>query len=308
MSFLDTQYHSLISHAMSQPLRGDRTQTGTRSFFHGTIRHDMREGFPAITTKRLAWHQVAVELLWFLRGKSDLRYLVDNNCNIWTGDAYANYLASEKNEDITIEEFSRRILDDPQFSDKHGNLGPIYGVQWRNWGVTDGRTGHVDQIEKVYSSLRTNPTSRRHLVSAWNVGELESMVLPPCHYSFQFYVEEIDGVKHLSLMWNQRSSDLFLGLPFNIASYGLLLSIMAHALEMKPYMLIGVLGDCHLYENHVRAAEELLGRSTSKHGYPDLYMAENGFDVLFNQRIQNPTIFKLLGYKSFDSIKAKLNN
>lgn len=301
MSFVDTQYASLVSYALSQGVRADRTGVGTRSFLYGAIRHDMRDGFPALTIKRLAWHQVVTELLWFLRGDTDIKYLVENGCNIWNGDAYNAYLNSTDEPHMTMSDFIKQINS----GELHQDLGPIYGHQWRKWTVGHGG---IDQIAQVYDSLRNNPFSRRHIVSAWNVGDLSSMSLPPCHYTFQFYVTEMLGEKYLSLMWNQRSVDLFLGLPFNIASYGLLLHIMADAVGMIPHMLIGSFADCHLYENHTDAAKELLKNKTSRYDYPKLSMSPSGYDVLFKTMKISPYDFKLNGYECYPTIKAKLNN
>jgi thymidylate synthase len=287
----------------------------------------MSEGFPLLTTKKMPFKTVTTELLWFLQGNTNIKYLVDNGCNIWTGDAYKNYInnpayKAESVADLmssqagqlvkcsTQEEFINEIKTDDEFAKHWGELGPIYGKQWRSWGgyfskghaKKDGTLGvefpGIDQIANLINGLKTTPDSRRLMVNAWNVGQLDEMVLPPCHYGFQVYTRELSlkerldlfdeffDVTHnsenmteseihealsqsniptraISLMWNQRSVDAFLGLPFNIASYGLLLEIIAKAVNMVPAELIGNLGDTHLYSNHVEQAKEQIGRELS---------------------------------------------
>jgi thymidylate synthase len=271
----------------------DRTGTGTISVFGRQIRHDMRLGFPLLTTKKMPFKTITTELLWFLRGDTNIKFLVDNNCHIWDGDAFKNFMDTSEGDPDLIwnqEQFINMIKTDDEFAKKWGELGPIYGRQWRNWNAIFD--GGVDQIANLIRDLKTNPDSRRLMVSAWNVEELDQMVLPPCHYGFQIYTRKlnfhersllaiksgwrqeyhIDDHKHedfdkynvptraISLMWNQRSVDTFLGLPFNIASYGLLLEIIAKAVNMVPDELIGNLGDVHLYSNHIDQAREQLTR------------------------------------------------
>jgi len=267
----------------------DRTGTGTRSVFGRQIRHDMQLGFPLLTTKKMPWKTIVTELLWFLRGDTNIKFLVDNNCHVWDGDAFKNFMENSEGDPDTIwnqEQFIAMIKTDDEFAKQWGELGPIYGRQWRNWdAIFDGG---VDQIQNLIRDLKTNPDSRRLMVNAWNVGEINHMVLPPCHYGFQVYTRELRYgeklayvIKHIdpnitdtelaqlessipkraiSLMWNQRSVDTFLGLPFNIASYGLLLEIIAKAVNMVPDELIGNLGDVHLYSNHIDQAREQLTR------------------------------------------------
>jgi thymidylate synthase len=264
----------------------------------------MSEGFPLLTTKKMPFRLIATELLWFLRGDTNFKFLVDNDCHIWDGDAFKNYLNTYKgNFEMDKEEFIEAIKTNPEFAQKWGDLGPVYGKQWRSWTQFDYYDGcisgnlSIDQISNLISELKTNPDSRRLMVNAWNVGELDSMVLPPCHYGFQVYTRELSinerrdwckknnvVLEHLeagleneeddmranrvptraiSLMWNQRSVDTFLGLPFNIASYGLLLEIIANAVNMVPDELIGNLGDVHLYSNHIKQAKEQIGRELS---------------------------------------------
>jgi len=223
MNNLDKQYQELLSHVLGTgENKDDRTGTGTLSIFGQQIRHNMSEGFPLLTTKKMAVKTMMTELKWFLKGDTNIKYLVDNGCNIWNGDAYKKYETYAMDNSygvdvLSMEEFIEQIKTDDKFAAKWGELGPIYGAQWRHWLVKDeseydGEYVWVDQIKYLIEQLKTNPDSRRLMVSAWNVGELEQMTLPPCHYGFQCYVA--DG--KLSLMWNQRSADLFLGVPFNI--------------------------------------------------------------------------------------------
>jgi thymidylate synthase len=317
MNKLDKQYTDLLQDILiNGVVKSDRTGTGTISIFGRQIRHKMSEGFPLLTTKKMPFKTIVTELLWFLRGDTNIKFLVDNGCHIWNGDCYQAYLRecdkivkshsfSDEPERFTQEEFIDKIKNDKEFCDRFGNLGPIYGKQWRSWeshklyipddeGFRFTETKNIDQIQNLINDLKTNPDSRRLMVNAWNVGELDQMVLPPCHYGFQVYTRELsnqerfemyvvsNSKKHsgqvfkpmsnedldsvnipkraISLMWNQRSVDTFLGLPFNIASYGLLLEIIAKAVNMVPDELIGNLGDVHLYSNHVEQAKEQIGR------------------------------------------------
>jgi thymidylate synthase len=232
MNKLDKQYQDLLQTILDYGVeKSDRTGTGTKSIFGYTIRHKMSDGFPLLTTKKMAFQTMVTELIWFLRGDTNIKYLVDNNCNIWNGDAYKNYYNSFTGyEDIPTQEwFINEIKTNSEFANKWGELGPIYGAQWRDWTYIDSYSYHrtFDQIQNLINELKTNPDSRRLMVNSWNVGELDQMVLPPCHYGFQVYTREENGQRYISLMWNQRSVDTFLGLPFNIASYGLLLEIIA---------------------------------------------------------------------------------
>jgi len=302
MNNLDKQYTNLLQDILDNGVeKKDRTGTGTKSIFGYTIRHNMKDGFPLLTTKKMAWKQIVTELLWFLRGDTNIKYLVDNNCHIWDGDAHKRFILamSEGEYQEPTEDARKRFIDkiktDDEFARKWGELGPVYGRQWRNWNAIFD--GGVDQIAALIYNLKTNPDSRRMMVNAWNVGEVSLMVLPPCHYGFQVYTRELsleeryvlyfekldptmvplelqvpniqeyfDNLnvpkRAISLMWNQRSVDTFLGLPFNIASYGLLLEIIAKEVNMVPDELIGNLGDVHLYNNHIEQAEEQIGRLT----------------------------------------------
>ena len=305
MNRLDTQYQSLLADILRNGVeKGDRTGTGTYSVFGRQIRHDMRDGFPLLTTKKMAWKTMIAELLWFLAGDTHIKFLLDHKCNIWNGDAYKAYRNAvqkhwESGGDVAdmemfLEEV-RRYGNDSEF----GELGPIYGKQWRDWNGND-------QIKDLIKGLKENPDSRRHMVSAWNVSDLDKMVLPPCHYGFQMYVRE---GKYLSLMWNQRSVDTFLGLPFNIASYGLLLMMIAKEVDMIPDQLIGNLGDVHIYKNHVHQAREQLTRTP--YPLPDVKLSSNtNFRAALDgelEKIYYDDII-LIGYDSHPSIKAPLSN
>ena len=293
MNNLDPQYQDLLKTILMHGVeKSDRTGTGTLSIFGYTIRHNMKEGFPLLTTKKMAWKSLVTELIWFLRGDTNIKFLVDNNCNIWNGDAYKNYVNqlakvhSKYYIPMEMPAFIDRIKTDEDFAKEFGELGPIYGKQWRDWNG-------VDQIKNLINDLKTNPDSRRLMVSAWNVEQMGSMVLPPCHYGFQVYTRELTIAERIqwvlkntdvemenvaiteeafapttpqraiSLMWNQRSVDTFLGLPFNIASYGLLLEIIAKEVNMVPDQLIGNLGDTHLYLNHLEQAKAQIGKPYS---------------------------------------------
>jgi len=312
MNKLDLDYQYLLKDILENGTKKETRNGGTISVFGRQIRHKMSEGFPLLTTKKMAWKTMVTELLWFLRGDTNIKYLVDNDCHIWDGDAFKNFLNKSEGDPDMIwnqEQFIYKIKTDDEFARVWGELGPIYGKQWREWELKMEYVGYarydknIDQIQNLIRDLKTNPDSRRLMVSAWNVGEIHEMVLPPCHYGFQVYTRElslyergelfkkiypdksvndfaprgmeIQSIKHqldtrynnaniptraISLMWNQRSCDLFLGIPFNIASYGLLLEIIAKEVNMVPDELIGNLGDTHLYLNHVEQAKEQIGR------------------------------------------------
>jgi thymidylate synthase len=364
MNSLDKQYQDLLKTILEHGIeKKDRTGTGTKSIFGYTIRHSMSEGFPLLTTKKMAWKTMVTELLWFLRGDTNIKYLVDNNCHIWDGDCYKNYinklifnekdchvddLINQPNKTFvpySQEEFINKIKTDDAFAKKWGELGPIYGKQWRDWKGPDGYDWNIkvsetsiDQIQNLINDLKTNPDSRRLMVSAWNVGELNQMVLPPCHYGFQVYtrelsleerhdikeqygfdcrklakpsIEQLDAAniptRAISLMWNQRSVDTFLGLPFNIASYGLLLEIIAKAVNMMPDQLIGSLGDTHLYLNHIEQAKEQIDREPmelSELKIEDLVKWEEGGCL----PTYSASDFTIENYRSHPSIKAPLSN
>lgn len=307
MNSLDKQYLELLDDILvNGTSKEDRTGTGTWSVFGRQIRHNMKEGFPLLTTKKMAWKTMTKELLWFLSGDTNIKWLVENKCNIWNGDAYKAYLNKdsvkhqwERGGDVAEMDVFLNIIKDSADNEEFGELGPVYGKQWRDWNGND-------QIKNLIKGLKENPDGRRHMVSAWNVADLDQMVLPPCHYGFQCYVR--DG-KYLSLMWNQRSVDTFLGLPFNIASYGMLLLMLAKECDLIPDQLIGNLGDVHLYKNHVEQAIEQTKRTP--YPLPDVKLMSNiNFKAALNgtlDKIQWED-FYLLGYQSHESIKAPLSN
>lgn len=307
MNSLDKQYLELLDDILvNGTSKEDRTGTGTWSVFGRQIRHNMKEGFPLLTTKKMAWKTMTKELLWFLSGDTNIKWLVENKCNIWNGDAYKAYLNKdsvkhqwERGGDVAEMDVFLNIIRDSADNEEFGELGPVYGKQWRDWNGND-------QIKNLIKGLKENPDGRRHMVSAWNVADLDQMVLPPCHYGFQCYVR--DG-KYLSLMWNQRSVDTFLGLPFNIASYGMLLLMLAKECDLIPDQLIGNLGDVHLYKNHVEQAIEQTKRTP--YPLPDVKLMSNiNFKAALNgtlDKIQWED-FYLLGYQSHESIKAPLSN
>jgi len=326
MNTLDKQYQQLLQDILDNGVKKETRNGGTISVFGRQIRHNMSEGFPLLTTKKMAWKTMVTELLWFLRGDTNIKYLVDNNCHIWDGDCFANYIKHNPNADeqmisdagkmVNIKEwFINKIKTDDEFANKWGELGKIYGRQWRKWktekfkkffnkyGYEDEKIIYIDQIQNLINDLKTNPDSRRLMVTAWNVGELDQMVLPPCHYGFQCYVR--DG-KYLSLMWNQRSCDFFLGIPFNIASYGLLLTILAKEVNMVPDQLIGNLGDTHLYLNHIEQAKEQITREPFElptlNPFPIYQGTKPGIECYV------VSDFTLKDYQSHESIKAPLSN
>jgi thymidylate synthase len=346
MNNIDKSYQALLQDILDNGIqKQDRTGTGTISVFGRQIRHKMSEGFPLLTTKKMAWNVMVAELLWFLRGDTNIKFLLDYDCHIWDGDAYKNYSINNFGKTIsTKEEFIKRIKTDSEFARTWGDLGPIYGKQWRGWDW-DLNPNPIDQIQNLINDLKTNPDSRRMMVSAWNVGALESMVLPPCHYGFQIYTREmnrsersrymglpegeyfLDDVldkynipkRAISLMWNQRSVDTFLGLPFNIASYGLLLEIIAKEVNMIPDELIGNLGDTHLYSNHIEQAKEQINRTpyelpkveiTERNWYLHQLAKERSGPKSFSEKIMSyrPDCFELIGYESHPKIKAPLSN
>ena len=304
MSKLDEDYKGLLGSCFTGMEKQDRTGTGTLSVFGRQIRHNMEDGFPLLTTKSMAIKTLVTELKWFLKGDTNIKYLVDNGCNIWNGDAYKKYVTKVNMQPgvpmgdiLSQNEFINKIKTDDKFAAKWGELGPIYGKQWRSWSFPEvnGYFGPIDQIKILIQSLKTNPNSRRLMVNAWNVGELHEMTLPPCHYGFQCYVA--DG--KLSLMWNQRSVDTFLGLPFNIASYGLLLLLLCKETGYKPGELIGNLGDVHLYSNHFEQAKEQITRDP--YDLPTIKLSN--VDILNGE-----FDYEISDYKCHPSIKAPLSN
>jgi|TARA_R110000803_G_scaffold45238_7_gene95351 thymidylate synthase len=301
MNKLDQQYQTLLNNILEYGVeKSDRTGTGTQSIFGYTIRHNMSEGFPLITTKKMAIKTMMTELKWFLKGDTNIKYLVKNNCNIWNGDAYKNYLNTYKgNWVMNMKEFVESIKNSDDTAKMYGDLGPIYGKQWRRW-ETDSVS--IDQIQNLINELKTNPDSRRLMVNAWNVSELGEMTLPPCHYGFQVYTrpttreEKITNpgkYRAISLMWNQRSVDTGLGLPFNIASYGALLTLIGHEVNMIPDVLIGSFGDTHLYKDHLDGAREQMERVSfdlPTIEFTNVNLLEGEFDYEVKDYQYHPTI------------------
>lgn len=308
MSNIEKQYQGILRKlVLYGKEKGDRTGTGTLSYFGDQIRHNMADGFPLLTTKKMAVKTMMTELKWFLKGDANIKYLVDNNCHIWDGDAYKNYRnkfepAPYQFTPDTMEEFINKIKTDDEFAKQWGELGPIYGKQWRNWesqkfnvAKGEGYLLQIDQIAKLIVDLKKNPNSRRLMVSAWNVGEIEEVVLPPCHYGFQCYVSE----GKLSLMWNQRSCDTFLGIPFNIASYATLLLLLCKETGLEAGELIGNLGDVHLYKNHIQQAKEQIVREP----FPLPTIELSNVNILNGE-----WDYEVNGYEYHPTIKAPLSN
>jgi thymidylate synthase len=373
MNNIDRQYKELLEYILHFGVdKADRTGTGTKSIFGWQIRHNMKEGFPLLTTKKMAWKTMVTELLWFLRGDTNIKYLVDNGCHIWDGDAYKKYKTEieksiddnaefEDREDfkkflvMSKEDFIDEIKTDDEFAKKWGELGPIYGKQWRQWqgwmnlpevhSLAKGSLWY-DQIGMLVHQLKTNPDSRRLMVSAWNVAELDQMALPPCHYGFQVYTRELSfNERHLlycksfentndthkgssdtdkmteyhnnrniptraiSLMWNQRSCDVPLGIPMNIASYALLLTIIADEVNMIPDELIGNLGDCHIYLNQMDGVKEQITRTPYE--LPKLWINNLRSDtntILGDITKWSHNDFKIENYQSHPKIYFPLSN
>ncbi|MCW8839350.1 MAG: thymidylate synthase [Gammaproteobacteria bacterium] len=286
------QYLELMQHVLNNGVtKEDRTGTGTRSVFGYQMRFDLAEGFPLLTTKKVFLRGIIHELLWFLAGDTNIKYLVDNKVGIWNEWPHANYV-KQTGEALPLEAFVERIREDDEFAEKWGGIGPGYGHQWRSWPTPDGR--QIDQISQVVEQIKNNPDSRRLLVSAWNVAEVENMALPPCHTLFQFYVA--DG--RLSCQLYQRSADIFLGVPFNIASYALLTMMVAQVCDLQPGDFVHTLGDAHLYANHLEQTREQLSRKP----FPLPRMKLNpAVEDLFAFTIDD---FELQNYQCHPPIKA----
>ena len=363
MNNIDRQYTDLLQDILDNGItKQDRTGTGTVSVFGRQIRHKMSEGFPLLTTKKMAFKTIVTELIWFLRGDTNIKYLVDNNCHIWDGDCFANYYRNfekhlntlPENSEIEFiinkDKFINKIKTDDEFAKKWGELGPVYGKQWRDWGgrktdgfiefESNGYNEHIkgtDQIQNLINDIKTNPDSRRLLVSAWNPADLDSCVLPPCHYGFQVYTRELSlderlklwdnkfgfaneeqknqfdpnvhldthGVptRAISLMWNQRSVDTGLGLSFNIASYSLLLMMISKQVNMVPDELIGNLGDVHLYLNHIEPIKEQLTREPYE--LPTVKLSDRIVNDISEYTLDD---IVLENYQSHPTIKMPLSN
>lgn len=326
MNNVDKQYLDFLKHILENgELKEDRTGTGTISIFDYSMSFDLTEGFPLLTSKKVFTKGVIHELLWFLKGDTNIKYLVENNVGIWNGDAFKNYIkhTNEFKGDWpdTMEDFIKRIKTDDDFAESWGELGPVYGAQWRSWSkwkpsFDDGYWTEIDQIKNLVNDLKTNPDSRRLMVMAWNVGELDDMVLPPCHFGFQCYTNNMtfdERVKwwceslgksieygknmtdellddrnvprrKLSLKWFQRSCDVPLGIPFNIASYAILLHLLAKEVNMVPYMLKFSGGDCHIYTNQIEGVKEQLQRETYE--LPKIKLHNKSLDELKYEDIE----------------------
>jgi len=273
MKNIETQYRSLIEELLDAPYKPDRTGTGTYSLFGKTLEHDMSAGFPLLLSKKVSFKAAKFELLWILQGRTDIQYLRDNGINYWDSD----YKRSGRTD---------------------GTLGPVYGKQWRNFNG-------VDQLRRLITSIMTSPESRRLIVNAWNPSELHHMALPPCHYGFQVYINN----NQLDLMWQQRSADVFLGLPYDIAMYGLLLELLAKGAGYKPGRLIAQLGDCHLYSNHREQSKELLSRQLGGKVLPVLDLAGTGLTIGYDKDVVVPHEWEieLKHYDPMPAIKAPLS-
>lgn len=310
------QYLSLLKHVLDNGnyipkdqvrAKVDGQDVGKISTFGERLEFDISESFPLVTTKKVYWKGIVHELLWFISGNSNIRYLLQNDVHIWTDWPYENYIKSlsEDSHTITKEYFEQKILSDKFFAHRWGSCGPIYGKQWRQFGTEDSKevsanSTRRDQLLSVIDSIISNPHSTRHLVTAWNPAQLDQMALPPCHVLFQFYVRNLQGTKYLDCQLYQRSADLFLGVPFNIASYALLTYMIAHVTGTKPGRFIHVFGDCHVYGNQIEQVEEQLRREER-----DLPKVE------LSQKIDNIEEFtyddiSLVGYDPHPAIKAKV--
>lgn len=366
---LDLDYQALLKDILENGTKkSDRTGTGTLSVFSREIRHKLSTGFPLLTTKKMAFKTIVTELLWFLKGDTNIKYLVDNNCHIWDGDAYKAFKKEKQSiydyatkeakkyspEFIPAplsyeskEEFVNKIKNEEGFAEKWSDLGFIYGKQWRRWSFTEyektekgiqAKIGFVDQISNLINDLKTNPDSRRLMVNAWNPGELDKCVLPPCHYSFQCYTRELTteernewfdknlgyggsdkGGKNnwkdfeldqqnipkraISLKWNQRSCDFPLGIPANILSYSLLLMMLAKQVNMIPDEIIGNLGDCHIYLNQIDGVKEQLTREPYE--LPSVKISNKIVNDISEYALEDIT---LENYKSHPKIHFPLSN
>jgi len=367
LNFLDDQYKDLVTDILNGGnIKTDRTGTGTRSVFGQYIYHTMQDGFPIITMKEVWWKGVVTELLWMLSGNTNIQPMVKDGNYIWVGDAYKKFIQNSVPHDHleTKEEFIDKIKTDDKFAEKWGELGPVYGSQWRSWNeqldvkhpniknenYSLTLKNSIDQIQNLINDLKTNPDSRRLMVNAYNISEIENMVLPPCHYGFQVYTrelsleernefytgnylglpmkshQELDNVipgrtasiggpvipkRAISLMWNQRSVDVPLGLPFNIASYGLLLHILAKMTNMIPDQLFGNLGDCHIYNNQLEQARKMVNEAQYNFDLPKLQIRDNvNFNGTIDDMLQSCTWedFKLDGYQNGGKFEFELNN
>ncbi len=314
MSKNEAEYTNLLKHVLTQgALKEDRTGTGTRSVFGYQMRFDLKEGFPLLTTKRVPFKMVVSELLWFIKGDTNIKYLLQNKNNIWNEWAFKKWIESsdyqgpdmsdfglrslldevfKQSYEQQMESFKQKILEDDDFAAQYGELGNVYGKQWREWKTSQGDT--IDQLKEVISTIKINPDSRRLIVSAWSPEDIPHMALPPCHTMFQFYVS---GGK-LSCQLYQRSADIFLGIPFNIASYALLTHLIAHECELDVGDFIHTLGDAHIYVNHMEQIHTQLSREPKP--LPQLKL-NTEISSIFDFEMKD---IEMIGYESHPSIKA----
>lgn len=287
------QYHALLNEILEKGTdRLDRTSTGTRSIFGYQMRFDLADGFPLLTTKKVHFKSVVHELLWFITGSTNIRPLVLNNVRIWNEWPYERFVKSEAYNNESLDEYIERIKNDQTFADKHGNLGPVYGKQWRDFNG-------VDQLKQLIEGIRHNPFSRRHIISAWNPAELENMALPPCHMMMQFYVSS--DRKRLSCQLYQRSADVFLGVPFNIASYALFTHLVAQVCDLEAGEFVHTFGDVHIYNDHM----EQVALQLSREPLPLAHLRLNPMiKEIEDFRFED---IELLDYQSHPAIKAKVS-
>lgn len=288
------QYLDMLQHIKDNGTqKGDRTGTGTLSCFGYQNRYDLSKGFPLVTTKKVNVRLIIEELLWFLSNDTNIKYLVDRDVNIWVPDAYKSYIG--KGGELSKKEFIIQIKEDEEFAREHGDLGPIYSQQWRSWEAPSGE--RMDQISQVVDSIKNNPDSRRHIVSAWNVADIEAAILPPCHCFFQFYVSN----GKLSCQLYQRSADAFLGVAFNIASYALLTMMVAKVCNLEVGEFIHSFGDLHIYNNHLEQVDLQLSREP--YPLPQMIIKDRGQGI-FDFTIDD---FELVDYVSHPTIKGQVS-
>lgn len=289
------QYQQFLQHILENGTKKeDRTGTGTISVFGYQMRFNLNDGFPLVTTKKLHLKSIIYELLWFIAGDTNIQYLCKNGCNIWNDWPFSKYQKSVDYQGETMKEFATKIATDDNFAKKYGELGPVYGYQWRHW--PDGNGGEIDQLTNLIYNLKNNPDSRRHIISAWNVADIEDMTLPPCHSLFQFYV--IDG--KLSCQLYQRSADAFLGVPFNIASYALFTMMIAQVCNLELGDFVHTFGDAHIYSNHIEQVKLQLSREP--YALPQLKI-NPAITSIFDFKYED---FELINYQSHPHIKGEV--